>query len=92
LLQGYQNEYQHQKWVSVRIINNWNLFIIEECLGILFRNNKDTSDGYKLVSDYCKNYDPHYGSGLNGPSRDKIQNIAYFVAEVEAWEKSNIIS
>lgn len=66
---GFWNEYEHHQWVSVRIVNCWPLLLVEKGLAICLGEADTPSDGYKLVADYCTNYDPRYGSNLNGPSR-----------------------
>jgi hypothetical protein len=42
--------------------------------------------GYKLAADYCQNYDPSYGSSLNGHSRTKLLAMARFMFAIEALE------
>jgi len=87
-LREFQCEYGKQQWGPVRIINNWSLFLIEDAIRIYLFSTRSASDGYRLAADYCKNYDPKYGSDLNGPSLAKIDAIAQFVRFVEAAENS----
>jgi hypothetical protein len=42
--------------------------------------------GYKLAVDYSAHYDPRYGTGLNGPSRDRLQELVDFIRHREALE------
>ncbi len=86
LLRKFQNEYEKQAWGPVRIIHNWNLLLVEEALGICLGFADSPSQGYRLAADYCRHYNPHYGDALSGPARTKIEDIACFVAEIEAWE------
>jgi hypothetical protein len=88
-LHEFQSSYKKQQWGPVRIINNWNLFLVEDALRIYLRSNGSVSDGYRLASDYCQNYDPKFGSNLNGPSLAKINEIARFLSFVEAAEHSD---
>ena len=85
-LNAYQKECKSIAWGAVRLIKNWNLMLIEEGLGIYLRNGATPSNGYKLAADYCQNYDPHYGTSLNGPSRAKVEEILQFIMAMEAME------
>lgn len=84
----FQNEYEHHQWVSVRIINCWPLLLVEKGLAISLGEADTPSDGYQLAADYCTNYDPRFGSNLNGPSRTKIMEIVQFMFTVEAREEA----
>lgn len=87
-LRDFQNEYQKQRWGAVRIVHNWNLMLVEHALAIYLWHADSSADGYKLAADYCQNYDPRYGNGLNGPSRTKIEEIVRFMFTIEALEDS----
>jgi hypothetical protein len=86
-LRDFQNEYQNQRWGPVRIVHNWNLMLVEHGLAICLWHLDSPAHGYKLAADYCQHYDPHYGNGLNGPSRTKIEEIARFMYTLEALEE-----
>lgn len=86
-LRDFQNEYQKQRWGPVRIVHNWNLMLVEHALAIFLWHLDSPPLGYKLAADYCQNYDPRYGNGLNGPSRTKIEEIVRFMFAVEALEE-----
>ena len=55
----------------VRVVHNWNLLLVEEALAICIWYGNSQVHGYTLASDYFRNYDPRYGSSLNGPSRTR---------------------
>lgn len=84
----FQNEYEQHRWVSLRIVNCWPLFLVEKGLGLSIGETDTPSDGYKLAADYCTNYVSRYGSSLNGPSRTKIMEIVRFMFTVEAREET----
>lgn len=84
-LRDFQNTYHHIQWGAVREIKNWDLLLVEEGLALLLRYSYPT-EGYRLAADYCQHYDPHYGNGLNGPSGERILEIARFMRSVEAAE------
>lgn len=82
-LKAFQNEYKNTQWGNVRIVQNTNLFLVEEGLRIYLGRIISPSDGYRLAANYCEHYDPHYGNGLNGPSSLKINEIVRFMFTVE---------
>lgn len=86
-LREYQNEHVRQKFYSVRQIKNWQLFIIELALDIYLWRRHSPSDGYMLIAKYMGNYDPHVGTGLNGPSANKLDEFARFLFVLEAREE-----
>lgn len=85
-LRDFQNEFKSQQWGAVRIINNWNLLLVEQALAIWLWHHDSPSHGYKLATDYCQHYDSRYGNGLNGPSRTKLKEIMRFMFSMEALE------
>lgn len=60
--------------------------LVEHALAIYLWRTDSPADGYKLAADYCQNYDPRYGNGLNGPGRTKIEEIIRFMFTIEALE------
>ncbi|MGA2177438.1 MAG: hypothetical protein ABSH38_20895 [Verrucomicrobiota bacterium] len=86
-LRKFQNEYKNQQWGPVRIIHNWDLLLVEQALAICLWYSDSPALGYKLAADYCQHFDSHYGNGLNGPSRTKIEEMARFIIKLEAMQK-----
>jgi hypothetical protein len=82
-----QNEFRNQQWGPVRIIRCWPLLLVEEGLAIYLADAPSPSAGYKLAADWAQNYDPHFGNGLNGPSRGKLQELVRFMFNVETIEE-----
>ena len=85
-LRDFQHEYKGGQWGPVRIVHNWNLFLVEEALSLYLWHVESPPHGYKLAADYCRHYDPQYGESLNGPSRTKLNEIVRFMFTVEALE------
>jgi hypothetical protein len=85
-LQTFQSERKDMRWASVRIIHSHNLFLVEGGLHLYLWHGALPTDAYRLAAAYCEHYDPRYGTGLNGPSVNKIEEIAGFVLAVEAHE------
>lgn len=83
---AFHNEYQNQQWGPVRIIHCWPLLLLEEGLALHTGLNSHPSDGYKLAANWTQSYDPHFGNGLNGPSRGKLDELVRFMFSVEAVE------
>ena len=65
------------------------LLLVEEALAICIWYPDSPVHGYKLAADYCQNYDPRYGTSLNGPSRTKLLEMVRFIFAVEAHELEN---
>jgi len=80
------HEYQNQQWGPVRVIHCWPLLLVEEGLALHTGLHIHPSDGYKLAANWTQNYDPHFGNGLNGPSRGKLDELVRFLFTVEAAE------
>ncbi|MFB1490253.1 MULTISPECIES: hypothetical protein [unclassified Thiocapsa] len=85
-LEAFQPDYRSLNWGRVRLVNSHALMLIEDAFGICLRHQDDPRFGYKLAADYCGHYNSRYGRNLNGPSRDRVQEIAVFVARREADE------
>ena len=85
-LQSFQNTYKRFKWGSVRIVRDANLMLIEDALTLYLWHPDAPTLGYRLAVDFAAHYDPHFGNGLNGPSRDRLQELIDFVRHREALE------
>lgn len=85
-LAAFQSTYQRAKWGAVRIIANANLLLIEDALALYLWHSDSPPLGYKLAAAYCVHYDPHYGTGLNGPSRARLEELIDFIKRREAFE------
>jgi len=87
-LQAFQNEHKRLKWASVRLIHNMDLFFAESGLRLYLANGASPVEGYRLAANYCEHYDPRYGTGLNGPSVDRIKEIIGFILAIEDCENA----
>lgn len=85
-LKNFQNVFKRQQWGQVRVISNWNLMLVEHALEIYLWYPDSPAHGYKLASDYCQHFDCRFGNGLNGPSREKLKDLAEFVLRLESSE------
>jgi phage tail sheath gpL-like len=75
--------------VSVRIVHNWNLLLVEETLAVNNWYANSPAHGCKLAADYCQNYAPSDGTSPNGPSRTKLLEMARFMFAGEAQDLEN---
>jgi hypothetical protein len=85
-VRSFQSIYQRGKWGPVRIVKDANLLLIEEALALYLWHVNSPSVGYKLAVAYAAHYDPRYGTGLNGPSRDRLQELVDFIRHCEVLE------
>ena len=70
------------------VIQNQSLFLVESGLGLYLRRGDSPTDGHRLAAAYCEHYDPRYGTGFNGPSALRIEEIADFVLAIETYEQA----
>lgn len=85
-LQAFHDVYTRSQWGLVRMIDEPNIVMVEEALAILLLHTDSPPHGYRLAADYCQHYDPHHGTGLNGPSVRRLREIVDFVRRREAEE------
>lgn len=86
-MREFQNVCHRIHGTQVRMVENWDLMLVETSLEILVRNPYAAPvEGYKLAANYCQHYDSRYGNGLNGSSKERIMAIARWVSKVEASE------
>ena len=85
---AFQDEIERQAWGPVRMIRDWDLLLVEQGLALYLGHCDSPTDGYRLAVDDCANYDPRYGTDLNGPSRDRLEALLMYVTAVEAAAQS----
>ena len=85
-LRSYQSSYLKLKWGAVRVVKDANLMLIEDALALYMWHPNAPTLGYRLAVDFAVHYDPHFGRGLNGPSRDRLQELVAFIGHREALE------
>ena len=83
ILASYQSECKNHGYNAIRIIENHNLYLIEEGQRIFLLNIADPSSGYRLAASYCEHYDSAYGTKLDDKSIFKIQEIVRFMFTYE---------
>jgi len=61
-----QDQYERQRWGSVRLIKSRELLTVETALDCLLQPWASSHLGYRLARLYVERYDSRYGAGLNG--------------------------
>jgi hypothetical protein len=85
-----QNRYEHQQWADVRIIQCWELLIVETAMECLLHPWHASVIGYQVARLYAERFDSHYGSGLVPKSAPMVEEIAEFWGKHylgRAWKK-----
>ena len=73
-----QSKVEHQRWADVRIIECWELLIVETAMECVLHPWYSSIIGYQLARKYTERYDPHYGTGLLPKSAPMVEEIAEF--------------
>ena len=73
-----QSKVEHQQWADVRIIECWELLIVETAMECLLYPSHASILGYQIARKYAEKYDPHYGTGLIPKSAPMMDEIAEF--------------
>lgn len=87
-LQDCQNEYKKVSWNVVRIINNWDLMLIEKALNILVYYPDDVKYCYEIISDSYTEHDYRYSDCLNKKSKTKLLQLLDFMIMKELSENN----
>ena len=77
-IQGVQDQYENQRWGSVRIIKSRELLVVETALECVLRPWGSSILGYHLARQYAERYDSRYGTGLIPKSAPMVEDIAEF--------------
>ncbi len=73
-----QDRVEHQQWGDVRIIECWELLMVETAMECLLNPWHASLIGYQVARKYAQRYDSHYGSGLIPKSASMVEEIAEF--------------
>ena len=73
-----QNKVEHQQWADVRIIECWELLIVETAMECMLHPMHASIIGYQVARKYAEKYDPHFGTGLIPKSAPMVEEIAEF--------------
>jgi hypothetical protein len=73
-----QSRVEHQQWGDVRIIECWELLIVETAMECLLNPWHASVIGYQVARKYAQRYDSHYGTGLIPKSAPMVEEIAEF--------------
>lgn len=94
-LKAIQNKHRNASWgIVVRIIEYWDLLIIENALECVLAKGDFGYLAYQLAKDYAEGYEPRYGTGLIPSSAPMLENIVnffcqyYFSQSMKEWLES----
>ncbi len=73
-----QSKVEHQQWADVRIIECWELLIVETAMECVLHPWHSSIIGYQLARKYAERYDSRYGTGLLPKSAPMVEEIAEF--------------
>jgi hypothetical protein len=73
-----QNKYEHQRWGAVRIVQCWELLIVETALECVLSPYGSSILGYQVARQYAERYNSRYGTGLLPESAPMMEEIADF--------------
>ena len=75
-----QNRVKHQRWGAVRIIECWELLIVETAMDCVQTPLERYTSilGYQLARQYAEKYNPHFATGLVPESAPMVEEIAAF--------------
>ena len=59
----------------MRIIECWELLIVETAMECLLNPQYASINGYRVARKYAEKYDPHYGTGLIPKSAPMIEDL-----------------
>ena len=77
-IQDEQNEFEHQRWATVRIIHSMELLVVETALECVLSPWASSELGYVIARQYAERYDSRYGNGLIPASALLVEDIAEF--------------
>jgi hypothetical protein len=78
LARDAQNRYEHHRWGVVRIIDCWDLLIVETAMECALQPWASGELGFQLARQYAEQYDPRFGMGLVPDSAPMMEEIANF--------------
>lgn len=77
-LRDEQNEFEHQRWVTVRIIHSMELLVVETALECCVSPWASSELGYVIARQYAERYSSRHGTGLIPASAPLVEHIAEF--------------
>lgn len=80
-IEASQNQYQHQQWGPVRIIESREAVLVEDAIACLLFPYQSADWGYRIAREHAERYDPRYMTGLIPQSAPAVEEIAAFWRE-----------
>ena len=73
-----QSKVEHQRWADVRLVECWDLLIVETAMECILQPWYSSAIGYQLARKHAEKFDSRYGPGLNPKSAPMMEEIAEF--------------
>src|SRR5438132_397361 len=73
-----QNEYKQVPFAAVRLIQDWDLLLIEKAVACVLHPNESPRWAYELARDYAERSSSQYPNGLTPASAPLVQDIIEF--------------
>lgn len=80
-----QSKFERQQWADVRIVDCWDLLIVETAMECILQPWYSSAIGYQLARKYAEKYDSRYGSGLIPKSAPMMAEIVEFWGRHFFW-------
>jgi hypothetical protein len=77
-LEQAQSTYENIPYGAVRIVECWEVMLIETALRCILTPHDTAHLGYELARDYVERYNPRYGTGLIPESAEPIEEVIGF--------------
>ncbi|MHB8863100.1 MAG: hypothetical protein ACYC6N_11890 [Pirellulaceae bacterium] len=77
-IRNEQNELEHQRWATVRIIHSMELLVVETALECVLSPWASSELGYVIARQYAQRYSSQHGTGLIPASAPLVEDIAEF--------------
>jgi hypothetical protein len=73
-IKDYQNIIEKKKWSDIRIIQNWDILLIEESISCFVHFDRPEM-GYQLAKSFTEKYNARFGTGLLPESLECLKEI-----------------
>jgi len=89
-LESVNNAYESIPFGMVRIIQDKDVFIVEDAVQCVLSPYSAPSQAYHLARDYAERYDPRYGTGLIPESAPLVMDLVDFWCECYSINRDDL--
>lgn len=87
-----QNEYKQISWGAVRLVDDWDLLLVEYAVQCLLRPYESPHWAYQTARHYAERYNSRYPEGLIPQSAPLVQDIAEFWAREAGTDLETMVA